>query len=123
MRRAGFAVIYLALGLAVVELILRSLNIAAPADIVVIAFLFAMLLGAILLVTSSVRRIAGGEVKLRPQLALRSAPLIFLIILALRFLLEAIFGDPYDNWLKILMVSVLLTILFSLSWTAYRRAA
>ncbi|WP_156420681.1 MULTISPECIES: hypothetical protein [unclassified Sphingopyxis] len=115
--------IYLALGLAVVELILRSLNIAAPADIVVIAFLFAMLLGAILLVTSSVRRIAGGEVKLRPQLALRSAPLIFLIILALRFLLEAIFGDPYDNWLKILMVSVLLTILFSLSWTAYRRAA
>jgi hypothetical protein len=121
LKRAGYALISLALALAVVGLVLRALDIAASADIVVIAFLVAMLLGAILLVTSSARRIAGGDVKLRPQLALRSAPLIFLIVLGVRFLLDVIFGDPYGNWLKILIFSVLLTILLSLSSTAYRR--
>jgi hypothetical protein len=121
LRRAGYVLFGLAIICIIASKSLESSGDENAADIASIGFLGSMLLCAIAFLSSALLRMRRGDLRLRPWLALRTAPLVFLGFLALRLLFEAISKTPEYNWFDILLLPVIMTIIHSLSSTAYRR--
>lgn len=111
---------FLALASALISAGLKYAGDENSADVALVAFLVTMLLSTFAFAASSIKRLINRDLRLRPWLALRQAPLIFLGLFSLRFLLEVITETKYD-WFRIFLFSITMTIFFSFSWTAYRR--
>jgi hypothetical protein len=87
------------------------------------AFVVAMLSGAIMLAVGAVIDLRTGRTRLRPVAALRAAPLLFAAALALRLLFEALSAEPDYDWPGMLLFSAVFAAIYSLQSTAYRRTA
>ena len=83
--------------------------------------LITFLLGLALVCAASAARLYRGYVKLRPWDAAKSAVVIFLVVLALRLLIQAVFPTPDFELSSVLIWSAAFAFGYGLSTTAYRK--
>jgi len=122
-RRIGWMLIALGFALAIVALALRYTIGGDLADTAGMGAAATMLLGFGLWMISALTRLFKGEIRIRPWDALKSAIMIFGIILGLRFLIWMIFPDLERDLIEAVWKSAVFAIPFSLYQTAYRKPA
>lgn len=122
-RRIGWALLILALALALTAAGLRYTVGDEIADLAIAPLTGAMLLGLIALAISSAHRLSTGKVTLRPWLALKPALIIFFALLAFRLLAWAVFPSLERDLTFAVIHALIFALGYSLYKTAYRKPA
>ena len=84
-------------------------------------FLITILLGLALICAASAARLYRGDVRLRPWDAAKRAVVIFLVVLALRLLIQAVFPSLDYELSSVVIWSAGFAFAYGLSTTAYRK--
>ena len=123
MKRVGWGLIALGFILALVTATLRKTVSDESADLAMIGFVLAILLGFIALAVSASVRLWKGELKLRPWDAFKAALLYFVVFMTLRIGAWALFADMERDIVKALVLSIAPAVALGFYSTAYRKTA
>lgn len=115
MRGVGYALFF-------IGLVAGGLTtLFAPGSDIIAIFGLLMIGGATLLVISGITRIAKGEVRLRPIMAMRKAALLFVIIVGLKVVFELWFPSLKFDLANAVISSAVFALAFGFHATAYRK--
>ena len=121
LKRIGLGLCGIGMVVVLASFALRYVIDEGSTDTIAIGGAIAVFVGGVLWLTSSFVRLLKGEVRLRPWDAVKLASLYFVIFLALRLGLWAIFPNMERDLVKALLVSLLIALAMGLQSTAYRR--
>ena len=121
LKRIGLGLCGIGMVVVLASFALRYVIDEGSTDTIAIGGAIAVFVGGVLWLTSSFVRLLKGEVRLRPWDAVKLASLYFVIFLALRLGLWAIFPNMERDLVKALLVSLLIALAMGLHSTAYRR--
>ncbi|MDK2766874.1 hypothetical protein [Sphingomonas sp.] len=121
LKRIGLGLCGIGMVVVLASFALRYVIDEGSTDTIAIGGAIAVFVGGVLWMTSSFVRLLKGEVRLRPWDAVKLASLYFVIFLALRLGLWAIFPNMERDLVKALLVSLLIALAMGLHSTAYRR--
>lgn len=116
MRRVGWIFVAIAFATAWLAQVFGSENVWLLS-----AFGITIVLGFVLVASTSAARLYRGDVRLRPWDAAKKAFVIFMILLALRLFASAAFGSTEFDLAEAIIASAGFALVMALYTTAYRK--